>query len=221
MSRFDLHDSTQDPALEQIRRVRRTVILQITALALAALALPFYLIFTQLRGEAAQLASDLATVEARIAALSAPAPEVEALTAQAAAILTLTAALEAARPPAGVNWPAVITAIDGYDRGQIELTALTQTDNQLLLEGRAVDNAAVVAYVQQLAASPYLADVEVQSIKLTGAAARAADGRADGTATTWTVSAPAQKAEPAATPVVSPTPDPRPAQFVLVLVVRL
>lgn len=219
MSRFELQDSMQDPALGQIRRVRRTVILQITALGLAALMLPLYLVFTQLRAESVDLATELAAVEARAQTLNAPSPEVDALTAQAAEIYTLTTALEAGRPPIGVNWPAVIGAINGYDRSQIALTMLTQTDNRIALEGRATDNAAVVAYVQQLSASPLFVSVEVQSIKLTGATAHGSAARPDTAATTWLVAAPAQAAQP--TPLPEPTPDPRPAQFVLVLVVRL
>ena len=56
---------------------------------------------------------------------------------------------------------------DAFDRDQIELTTLTQTDNQILLEGRAANNEAVVAYVKQLEMSPLLVSVDVQSIKLT------------------------------------------------------
>ena len=211
----------QDPALDQIRRVRRTVILQITALGLAALMLPLYLIFAQLRTESTDLATELVAVDARTQALNAPSPEVDALTVQAAEILTLTAALEAARPPIGVNWPAVIAAINGYDRSQIALTMLTQTDNRIALEGRAADNAAVVAYVQQLWAAPFFVSVEVQSIKLTGATARGSAARREATGTTWLAAAPAQAAQPTPLPELTPTPDPRPAQFVLVLVVRL
>jgi Tfp pilus assembly protein PilN len=201
MSRFNVFDPAQDPSLEQLRRLRRTVILQIAALGLAALALPLYLVFTQLRDEAAQAATELASVQARMEALNAPSPEVEALTAKVTEIDALTAALEAARPPAGVPWPAVIAAINAYDRSQIELTSLTQTDNRLVLEGRATDNPAVMAYVQQLAASPLFVSVEVQSIKM---AARTQGVPASGRA---------QEAEP--------TPDPRPAQFVLALTVKL
>jgi Tfp pilus assembly protein PilN len=197
------------------------VILQITALGLAALALPLYLVFTQLRAESTQLATELAAVQARVAALNAPSPEVDALTLQAAEIVTLTAALNAARPPVGVNWPAVVAAINMYDRAQIALTGLTQTDNRIMLEGRATDNSVVVAYVQQLAASPLFVSVDVQSIKLTQSVARVFFGRPDETATTWLAAAPAQLAEPTPRPEGTRTPDPRPAQFVLVLVVKL
>ena len=216
MSRFDLSDPAQDTALEPIRRLRRTVILQITALGLAALALPLYMVFTQLRAESVELATELASIQASTEALSAPLPQVEALTAKAAEIITLTTSLEAVPPPAGVNWPAVITAIKTYDRGQIELTTLTQTDNRILLEGRATNNEAVVAYVEQLSMSPWLVNVDVQSIKLTDNFMRAAAARR-GEPTTIFVSARAQPAEP--TP--EPTPNPHPAQFVLVLTVKL
>jgi len=222
MSRFDLSDPAQDSSLGQLRRVRRTVILQITALGLAALALPLYLVFTQLRAESIQLATELASVQASTEALGAPMPEVDALTAQAAEIDALTAALEAAQPPPGVNWPAVIAAINTYDRDRIELTALTQTDNRVLLEGRASDNEVVWAYVKQMAASPWLVNVDVQSIKLAHDSTRASGGE---TATTMLVRAPVQRAQPTPEPTLEPTPeptpDPHPARFVLVLVVKL
>ena len=101
MSQFDLSDPAQDSALEQIRRLRRTMILQITALGLVALALPLYLVFAQLRAESRDLATEVGLDQASTDALSAPLPEVKSLTAKASEIMTLTTALEAATATGG------------------------------------------------------------------------------------------------------------------------
>jgi Tfp pilus assembly protein PilN len=161
-----LDELREPPPRQHIQTVRRTVVLQITALGLLALAAPLYLIFGQLRGDVTRLESEYANLNARLAALNTPAPEVQALTDQLAKLDALSGQLAAEKPPVGVNWPGVIAAIGDYDRAQITLLSLTQTENQLTLEGEAVSNDAVVAYVKSLSTAPLFASVEIQSIKL-------------------------------------------------------
>lgn len=138
--------------------------MQIVALGLIALAVPLYLVFDGLRDDLAQSASELFGVQTQLAALSTPAPDVQQLTAQVARTEAALAALTASQPPTGMDWPQLAGVIDSYDPQQITLLALTEADNQIILEGRATDNAAVVAYIQSLAASPLFLDIERQSV---------------------------------------------------------
>lgn len=192
----DLAGTAQQIASSQQLRVTRwTIVLQIVALGLIALALPLYLIFSQLRDELAQSENELMEVQAHLAALSTSSPEVQQLTEQVAQTEALVSALVAAPPPVGMNWPQLASAIGSYDRQQITLVALTEVDNRLTLEGRATDNAAVVAYIQSLAASPLFLNIERQSVERVSAPG----------------SAPAAVSEPGA--------ELRPVRFVLNLVV--
>ncbi len=196
MAYSDLAETVQQAApSQQVRAIRRTLVLQIVALGLAALAIPLYLAFGQLQNEVAQIGRELMEVQAHLAALNTPSSEVQQLTEQVAQTEALVSALVAAPPPVGMNWPQLASAIGSYDRQQITLVALTEVDNRLTLEGRATDNAAVVAYIQSLAASPLFLNIERQSVER--------------------VSAPGS----APTAVSEPGAELRPVRFVLNLVV--
>ena len=175
ISQYELTEPAQQTAaLHRIRAVRRKIVLQVIALGLAALAIPLYLIFSQLDQELAQLDQELVTLQERLIAVSTPSPQVQALTAQLDQMNSLYNALSAVAPATGVQWPAVVTAIDRYDQQRITIVSLTQNENRLVLDGRATDNAVVVSYMQDLTASPLFADVEIESMTLTEAAAATA-----------------------------------------------
>ncbi|HXF61795.1 MAG TPA: PilN domain-containing protein [Caldilineaceae bacterium] len=174
ISQYELVEPAQQvAALRQIRTVRRKIVLQITALGLVALAIPLSLIFSQVQNELAQLDRELATLQDRLTAASTPSPQAQTLTAQLNQIESLYSSLSAVAPPLGVQWPAVVAAIDRYDRQHITVVSLTQSERRLVLEGRATDNTVVVRYLQDLTASPLFASVEIESMTLMEAATTA------------------------------------------------
>lgn len=180
MAYSDLAETVQQAApSQQVRAIRRTLVLQIVALGLAALAIPLYLAFGQLQNEVAQIGRELMEVQAHLAALNTPSSEVQQLTEQVAQTDALLAALVAAPPPAGMNWSQIAGAISGFDRQQIILVTLTEIDNRIILEGRATDNAAVVAYIQSLAASPLFLNIERQSVGIVAAQASTPDAASE------------------------------------------
>lgn len=152
-------------SLQKLRATRQTIVLQVLALGLVALAVPLYLVFGQLRDDVTQTERQLTEVQANLTALSTPSAEVQQLSDQVAQTEALLDALATAPPPVGVDWPQLASAIAGYDAQKIVLVTLTEADNGIILEGRAVDNAAVVAYIKALSASPLFLDIERQSVR--------------------------------------------------------
>jgi Tfp pilus assembly protein PilN len=64
------------------------------------------------------------------------------------------------------NWPMTMTTIGSYDQSQLTLESITQTDNRLVLTGRAGDELAATTYSHQLEQSGLFSRVIVQSITL-------------------------------------------------------
>lgn len=74
--------------------------------------------------------------------------------------------LAATLVPSHFNWPLAMTALGDYDHLRVELTSLTQTGQQIVIEGGAADESAVMSYVSTLRDYPEFSRVVVQSITL-------------------------------------------------------
>ena len=150
----------------QVGTFRKTIILWLVAIGLAILLFPVYLVFNQIENDTVQVEIELRSVGDRILAANTPAPAAQALMNKLAQVEQLTAALQSAAPPTGVNWPAVIAAIDNYDRAELALISLSQAGDQITLTGRAVDNLIVGRYTENLASSAVFSSVNLQSLRL-------------------------------------------------------
>jgi hypothetical protein len=113
----------------------------------------------------------VAVRQVTLAAAGTPPPEIRALVDEVATVegnLALVAAVLPTLDAAGFDWPRTMDVLAAYNEASLQLTDLTQDDSRLTLRGRAVDDTAVVAYVQDLVASGVFASVEIQSITRLG-----------------------------------------------------
>lgn len=74
--------------------------------------------------------------------------------------------LSATLSPGHFDWPLAMTALGNYDHKQVEITSLTQNAQQIVIEGGAADEAAVMLYVSALREYREFSRVVVQSITL-------------------------------------------------------
>jgi Tfp pilus assembly protein PilN len=63
-----------------------------------------------------------------------------------------------------VDWSSILAIVGGYDDTQIVLTGVTQTENRLVITGRAGSDVSVTAYAQALENSARFSRVVIQSI---------------------------------------------------------
>ena len=146
---------------------RRVIILSLIAISLATLIFPLYLVSASIRGYIDSLETEYQSAQNALATVSTPAPEV----------LELMDTLSQAQETGGeldeaystitadrTDWPAVMAAIGNYDPDELALDSLTQADNRITLNGRAIDRSVVIAYADSLRLSDLFSSVEVQSI---------------------------------------------------------
>jgi hypothetical protein len=127
--------------------------------------LALYLISTNVKNDIARTRATLDSVQESLIRLSTPGPEVQSLTATLTATHNLANLLETARPPAGVNWPAVMAFIGNHNPTRITLTSLTQDGARVVVTGGAMDELAVVEYTSALKQSNFFSGVVTQSLR--------------------------------------------------------
>ncbi|MBC7249523.1 MAG: PilN domain-containing protein [Anaerolineae bacterium] len=155
----------QDPPR---RSLQRAVILWLVAMALVTFFLPLYLISTAIRANNSHLEANLQSVRAELTRVYTSAPDVQELMTNLAQLQEAIARLEEAYPTVAAqhtDWPTIMSAIGRYDPKQIALISLTHADNRITLNGRAVNDAAVIAYARSLEESNLFSRVVVQSIQ--------------------------------------------------------
>jgi Tfp pilus assembly protein PilN len=147
---------------------RRAIILSLIAAFLAILSVSLYLVSARMGSDVAKLDDEVRFVESELEKVSTPAPEVQELMNTLALTRELASELEAAHSTivvARANWPAVMAAIGAYNPDELVLDSLSQADNRITLNGRAIGKPVVDAYADSLKASNLFASVDVQSIK--------------------------------------------------------
>jgi len=153
--------------LGKLRALRHTVVLWLIALGLAGFTITLLLVVTTMQDEVARAEAELQTIQQQIERLASPSAEAQRLTAVLTQTLAIAAALEAARPPQGIDWPAVMSQVGNYSSAQLTLTDLIQENNRLTLQGTAIDSSVVTQYRSQLEAANVFTRVVIQSIKTT------------------------------------------------------
>ena len=151
--------------LDKLRALRQVVVLWLIALGLAGFTITLLLVVTTIQDDVVRAEAELQTIQQQIERLGAPSAEVQALTATLTQTLAMAAALEAARPPQGIDWPAVMSQVGNYNSAQLTLTDLIQEHNRLTLQGAAVDSSVITQYRSQLEAATVFTRVVIQSIK--------------------------------------------------------
>ncbi|MEA3459292.1 MAG: PilN domain-containing protein, partial [Chloroflexota bacterium] len=189
---------------------RRAIILGAVAVGLAVLLLPFYTVFSNMRGDVADLRLDLRRTQNKLEALGTPAPEIVELSDTLSNTVAMVNQVEEARPTieAGrTDWSEVMAAINSYDPAKITLTSIEQADSQITLKGKGVNQPVVSAYAETLRVSGLFASVDLQSVS--EAPTPFATPTMTGTPTITPTATVTPTITPTPSPTITPTPDPR------------
>ncbi len=163
---LDLNDLPEQDQTRGSRR--RVIILWLVAISGAVLLVPLYFIFSAIRNDVNRLQADIQAVQQSLTIIGTPQPEVQELMNDLGQVQGAISEIEAAYSAVAANhtdWPAVMTAIGDHDPTQLALASLAQSGSQVTLNGRAVDDSAVIAYSRALEESNLFSRVVVQSIQ--------------------------------------------------------
>lgn len=144
---------------------RRTLALWLTVISLVILILPVVLTDRSIRQDVVQAEVDLTRVRIAQEGLAAPQVEVQLLTDELAQVQEEFAQVQSVLPEGNIDWPQVLTQINGYAPSQILLTKLAYAENRVQLLGQAVDEASVVAYVADLEDSDLFSRVTIGNLR--------------------------------------------------------
>ncbi len=146
---------------------RKSAAIWLAVLGVSLLFAPVFLAARTLQQDNAGL--EIALGNAQTAAASEPtlppeAQNLQATLAQVRAQINLLAPVQQQLAAEHVNWPEIMTVISDHDDTQVALTGLTQTENRLVITGRASNDTEVMLYAQALESSERFSRVVVQSI---------------------------------------------------------
>ena len=146
-------------------RLPKNQLLWLALLVFTALLVGLSLLLTSWRRDVAQLEATLTPLSGLLTATPVPLLgedqlALATLQAQQAQVELLLGDLSANRR----NWAQAVSAIRAYNQQDISLSQLTQNGDELLIEGQAVDETAVIAYADALEASGQFRRVVVQSV---------------------------------------------------------
>lgn len=141
----------------------------LTVVSLCALFATLFLISTTIKDLNTTAESDLAALQAQFAATPSPNPTEDALISTLVDMRAQVSALQPVQTELSANhrdWPTMMQYLAAYDPAQMTLIAIQQTDDQLMLEGEALNEGLVTAYASQLERSGFFARVTVQSLSV-------------------------------------------------------
>ena len=166
LSTPDFYDLDTPPEPARPARASR-IIVWLVVLGLGVLILPLYLIGATIKGENARLEAESQQIQQTLESPPPVSAEEQALTDTLSQIRASVNEIEAARSrfaASHIDWPSVMTMLANYDPAQMGLTGLTQTENRVVLNGEANNEAIVTAYAQMLGQSDRFRRVVVQSM---------------------------------------------------------
>ena len=150
-------------------RGRKILALALCAAGLLVLTLPLRRVTTSLSEHLAYLDTSLNLAREELAVATRDGLEIEVLRSTLDAVhasVSSISALEELLREEHVDWPAVMSVLRSRDPTKLALRTITQDGRRIRIEGRASDEAAVVAYAQSLEASPLFKRVVIQFIKV-------------------------------------------------------
>src|SRR4051794_26015908 len=117
--------------LKRLRSLRTQVVLWLLVLALGVMLVPLVLVTGWVRTDVTRLSDELASTQNLIAAASNPSAKVTELNADIAGVNQVISLMQTVTIPSGVNWPLIIGAAGQYDPNAVEITSLTQSNQQI------------------------------------------------------------------------------------------
>ncbi|MBZ0296211.1 MAG: PilN domain-containing protein [Anaerolineae bacterium] len=143
------------------------LILWLLVLSMGILFVPVFLAGTTIQEENAKLQAEIDQLDESLNVTPTPDPAEARLSDELEAARSQYNALgpaQAAFTSQHVDWPTLMNNIRQFDATRMTLTGMQQNDARLTIKGSAVDEPAVMAYVEQLGNNPGFADVAVLDI---------------------------------------------------------
>ncbi len=165
----DLDDVDIEPSPAPTVTPRQLLLLWLIAGSLLLALVPFGLFSRSLRDDILAAEVEIEQIQSQLAEEPTPEPDVQPLLATLEALeRKITQVEDVADSISGtyVYWPAAMDAVRRYDPQQLALTALNHQEQQIILQGEAVNDAVVVDYTRSLEASRLFSRVLIQSIHL-------------------------------------------------------
>ncbi len=189
----------------------RVLFLWIAAYGLTVLLVPAYLASARIETTSAQAEAELIRVRQELQLAPTPAGEVISLTRTLSETNAAVTRVESVLPVimGRSDWPEIMAAIDDYESSWLDVESVTQVENQITLEGYAVDSATVIDYVDSLKISNVFESVSLLSMDEVARPFGTATVTPTATSTITPTLAPTGTLTPTAT--LSPTPDLRDA----------
>lgn len=145
------------------------LILWLVVMSMSFLFVSMTLVTSSVQERNATLQAELTSLEEQVAVTPEPDPQEEALTEQLSQVRSQVNILNTVGntlTSGYVDWRGAAAQISAYDGTQIAMTGLVQTDNRLVITGRAKDEHSVIDYVHHLETYPNFERIIVQSISL-------------------------------------------------------
>lgn len=159
----------ENDSVPETRGIGRSLIPWLILLALAVLFVPLFVGASTIESAVAPLATESDILQATITA-PPPAPlQEQTLTANLLSLRSRLAALEnipATLVAEHIDWPAIMASVLSYDTNRIRLLSFNQENTHLTLQGKGLEESAVLEYVTTLQNMSYFSGVHVQSITL-------------------------------------------------------
>jgi len=144
----------------------RVLFLWIAAIGLTLLLVPTFLVSARVKANTAQVEEDLNIARQELQIVPTPVGETIELSRTLSETKAALQRLEETLPTimGRSDWPEIMTAIDDYDGSRLDVDSATQVENEITLEGQAIDSAAVIGYVDSLKASHVFENVSLLSM---------------------------------------------------------
>jgi Tfp pilus assembly protein PilN len=182
------------------------LLLWLVAGSLFLALIPFGLLSRSIRNDIRFAEAELDQVEAQLDETPSPPPDVQPLLATLETLQGQAEELERTTQTIAesqIYWPALMDTVHQYDPQEIEFTTFIQEERRIILEGKAVNDDAVVAYVQSLDSAEVFSRVLIQSINLINRDGSTVTATPELTVTSTLT--------PSTTPTLTPTPSLRDA----------
>jgi len=155
--------------LQQLRVLRQWIVLGAILLALLLLLLAFTLINRSLQADLVRGQATLTALQVEQQQLQTPLPALQILMSTLTTTRSLADQIQGAAPPAGIDWPPLMAALDQYDPNRLVINSLTQVENRMTITGFASNDEVVVAYTQAIEKSERFGSVVLQSLRVVAA----------------------------------------------------
>lgn len=154
------------------------LVLWLIVMSISFLVIPVFLTGSVIQEERMMVEEQLAGLQAELDVTPPVDPQIERLESELLTLRNSTSDMESLQTTlqaTNIDWTTIMLSFLAYDPNLMELTAITQTDRRIIVNGRADDESDLMAYVDVLRDSGLFAQVILQSINRTSTQAEDED----------------------------------------------